>query len=178
MKKVLAVLLIALTVFSLAGCAASGTQTEVKELTETASPDEVKATKYKDNLEGLCSYMAALGYAYDVPATYDEAEVAKDQNPKVMAAKEIGADAGYKFRFKMGEVTFVLEFYSYSDFDGEIYKSAKAEGKFTMGTGDGETEVNNVYISDNGKYMLILHSDKEAEATNNKIVKAFTGFYA
>ncbi len=177
MKKILAALLIALTVISLAGCVAGGSQVQIKELTAYATPDEIKPAKYEDTLEGLCNYMAALGYAYDVPASYDEKEITKDNNPKVMAAKEIGAEAGYKFRFKMGDVTYALEFYSFSDFSGEIYKSAKADGKFTMGSGDGETEVNDVFISDNGKYMLIFHSDKEANETKDKIVKAFKGFY-
>lgn len=177
MKKILAALLVALMVVSLAGCA-GGAQVQIKELTEYATPDEIKPAKYKDTLEGLCNYMAALGYAYDVPASYDEAAIAKDNNPKVMAAKEIGADAGYKFRFKLGEAVYALEFYSFSDFEGEIYKSAKADGKFVMGSGDGETEINNVYISDSGKYMLIYHSDKDAPETKDKIVKAFKGFYA
>ena len=54
MKKILAALLVALMVVSLAGCA-GGAQVQIKELTEYATPDEIKPAKYKDTLEGLCN---------------------------------------------------------------------------------------------------------------------------
>lgn len=173
MKKILAFVLTVLLVLSLAGCggkAAAG-PTQIKD---PENRDSVKFTDYPDTLEGLCEYMADMGYAYDFKdgATGDEAK-----DPVPMRAKMIGADRGYKFTYAYDGKNGVLEVYSYSDFDNQWYQQIVNEGKLTVAEGleDGTVEA---ILSDNGRYVLIHSYEGKNEDRMNAIENTFKGFYA
>lgn len=175
MKKILAMLLVVIAVFSLTGCMASNAP-KVQKVTEPTSPEKISYKSYDDSLEGLCEYMAALGYAYEIPtATGDE----KVTDPVKMNADIIGADAGYKFNYKSGGNTVTVEYYSYSDFTGDDYKQAKEDGKITIELDDSmENVVVDATLSTNGKYLMITHFGKDNEEYEKAMVEAFKGFYA
>lgn len=173
MKKILAVLLALITVFSLTGCMATNVA-KPQKVTEPASPEKISYKNYEDTLEGLCQYMADLGYAYALPSSNDESAAAIK-----MDAGVIGADAGYKFNYKSGSNTVTVEYYSYTDFDCDDYKQAKKEGKITIEIDDTmEDVVVDAVLSKNGKYMMILNLAKENEEYGKAITEAFQGFYA
>ena len=172
MKKIIAFLLSVLLVLSLAGCGgkveAGPTQVEDPE-----NRDSVKYTDYEDTLEGLCEYMADLGYAYDFKedATGDEAK-----DPISMRAQMIGAERGYKFTYGYDGKTGVLELYFYTNTDNQWYEQIKEEGKLTVAEGlDGGTV--EAVLSDNGKYVMIHSYEGKNEERMEAIKDAFKGFY-
>lgn len=173
MKKILAMLMVAVLSISLCGCMSTKSTTpQIPTVTEPASADEVAYTSYANTLRGLCEYMADKGYVYDLPeATGDELK-----DPVKMDASFIGADEGYKFTYMFGDKTITVELYSFSKTDGEYYQQAKAEGKVTIAT-DIKNGTVNAVVSDSGKYMM-MYSDAGNRADREaKIVEDFKTFY-
>lgn len=173
MKKILAFILAVAVVLSLCGCMSAAKVQKVQTVTDPTSTEGISYKDYNDTLEGLCAYFADLGYAYNfTEATKDQAA-----DPVVMAADMIGADKGYKFTYTYSGDTVVLELYSYTDTDSDLYKQAKAEGKITITEDLAEGTVD-VTLSDNGKYLMVYSDEGENEERENAIVDAFKGFWA
>lgn len=172
MKKILAFLLAVIVVLSFSGCMGATSSTpKVQEVTSPATTDEIAFANYKNTLEGLCEYLADLGFAYDIkPATGDEAA-----DPVVMKADIIGASKGYKFTYKYEGKTTVLELYEYTDRNTGFYNQAQA-GKITISE-DIENGVVDVLLSSNGKYLMIYNDEAKNIDREKMLTKAFTEFY-
>lgn len=174
MKKIFALLLVAVMMLSFTACMSPASRApKIQEVTDPATTDEIKVADYEDSLEGLCEYFADMGYVYDLPEATDD----EMTDPVVMKADMIGATKGYKFTYNYDGETVVLELYSYTDTNNEYYKQAKSEGKITVTEALEEGTVD-VVLSDNGKYLMIYNDAAENAEREAAIVKAFKDFYA
>ena len=175
MKKVIAIVLALIFVLALGAC--TGVTDTTPVATNPAEDAKVSCQEFPNTLAGLMDYMEAKGYlVYDYDASKDEAGVGTIK----MDAELIGADEGYKCTYKYDGKLYSVEVYSYSDFNSEFYKQAKAEGKITV-TKEIENGTFDVTLSDNGKYALVVHAPNEEEATKERvevIKKDFKAFYA
>ncbi len=184
MKKLLAAVLVVVMMISLCGCLGSNAAPKVQKVTDPKEPEKVVYTDYENTLEGLCEYMAALGYAYSFAEVEDEKTKEKhpatgdeSKDPAPMLADMIGAERGYKFTYTYSGDTQVLELYLYTDTENEFYKQIKSEGKVTIKGDDFEQTVE-ATLSDNGKYAMIFHCGKDNEERETAMEKAFKEFYA
>ncbi|MBQ3073459.1 MAG: hypothetical protein IJD19_02130 [Ruminococcus sp.] len=185
MKKVFAAVLIAVMIFSLCGCLGSGAAApKVQKVTDPEEPDKIVYTDYEDTLEGLCGYMADLGYAYNFAEVEDEKTEKKhaatgdeSEDPHPMLADMIGAERGYKFTYTYKGDSQVLELYYYTDTNNEFYKQIKADGELTVKGDDFEKTVE-ATLCDNGKYVMIFHCGKDNEEREAAMEKAFKEFHA
>lgn len=172
MKKILAFALAVLALMSFGGCMGAAGTPKVQTVTAPATTDEISYKKFDDSLDGLCAYLTALGYAYDIKeATGDEAA-----DPVVMKADIIGAAKGYKFTYMFDGKTTVLEVYEYTDRNNDFYKQAQS-GKITISE-DIKNGTVDVTLSDNGKYLLIYTDEAENIDREKQLITAFKGFYA
>lgn len=182
MKKIIALLLcIGMFAAVAAGCGGSGQQ-EVATGDEAAS---LNANDYKDTYDGLCTYLSALGYINPL-------EDNKGISYSVMNAEIIGAKQGRRFTAKHTEKT-TIEIYEY-DLDGlkaspdeaaeTVRSSVEKDGTFTNLIGE---KVENVYLSDNGKYLMIytdttINGDTKETDKNftarKEVVEKFKAFHA
>lgn len=170
-RKLVAIMLTLVLIFSFAGCMATSSTKKVQTVTDPATADEISYRSYEDSLEGLCKYFADLGYAYDfTEATGDESD------PVVMRADMIGADEGYKFTYTYSGKTTVLELYSYTDMSNKFYKQAESEGKITVSE-ELENGTVDIVLSDNGKYLMIYNDEAGNAEREEAIKEAFKGFY-
>ena len=172
MKKILAFILATLIMLSLAACGGKKVEGPVK-VEDVENKDSVKYTDYENNLEGLCKYMAAMGYAYDFKegATGDEAK-----DPISMRAQMIGAERGYKFTYTYDGKTAVLELYEYTDPYNKYYEQIEKDGKLTVAEGlEGGTV--DVTLSDNGRFVMIYSYDGKNEDRADAMKKALNDFY-
>lgn len=191
MKKILAVLLSLVFVFSLCACVpknkgetreyktiegAVGTPDEFKFVTEDlsavstsdeSSVDEAAnpVNKYDDNLKGLCKYLKDKNCVFDLADAITS------------SASLIGADEGYKFVYNFEDGLVDVEVYSYSDRDNQWYKQAQAEGKITISEKVDNTTFEAI-LSENGKYMMVYHDSKNREDRKEAVVDVFNSFYA
>lgn len=173
MKKIIAFALAIALALSLCGCIPStSTQPTVQKVTDPSDPSAITYKDYDNTLEGLCKYLAALGYAYDFKdATGDEST-----DPVVMQAEMIGAERGYKFSYTYKGDSAVLELYYYKDTTGDHYKQVQSEGKLTIADIEGGTV--EATLSKNGKYMMVYSDTGENDERTAALLEAFTGFYA
>ena len=137
----------------------ASSNTEATQATEATGDDEIKSEDYKNDLEGLSDYFADKKYiAVDKKGEIDKNYVTE------MDASLIGAKSGKKYKY--GAIT--VELYEFDKTDGNVYKSVKETGKFTILDLPEVT----AHISDNGKFVLI-YTDKtideaKTEADNYK----------
>ena len=150
--------------------------------TDSASKDDaevdedVDPANYDNNLEGLCEYLAAMGY------------ITTDKNGDIDTSKEKDADAtliGAKTGIKYQDKSVALEFYEYdlenlNDTAKEIIASVKKDGTFTILN----MEPVKAYLSDNGKYLLVYTDSGISEGKENDrsllrdlVVEDFKAFY-
>lgn len=157
---------------------------------EVATGDEAKSQNmadYEDTFTGLCNYLSAWGYINPL-------EDNKGLTFTVMKSDIIGAKQGRRFTLKHTEnKTATAEIYEY-DIEGlkaspdeaatTVLDSVKKNGTFTNLIGE---EVKNVYMSDNGKYMLIYNDDSIKDDTKEddknyvartEMVEKFKKFHA
>lgn len=158
MKKILAALLLAamMAVFA-TGCMGANTAND------KATADEAKsrnAADYKSNLEGICNYFASFGYINpQAPSTFTSMDAA------LIGAKEGKRFVGYKN--DQSDYTYLtLEIYEYNTGKAnatadEIVKSVKADNSFEI---LGLDPVQNVYLSNGGKFLLIYKDSKLDES--------------
>ena len=185
MKKILAIILCAgMFAAVAAGCGGS-------KQSEVATNDEAyKATytlkknvnDYKDDLNGLCEYFGALGYIN--PIEKNKGLTYSDMKGELIGAK---VDTGKRFLAKHTKDT-VIELYEYdlknlNATADEVRASVQKDGTFVNLIGE---TVKNVYISDNGKYLMIYTDStisgdtKETDANykaREEVVKKFKAFH-
>ena len=132
----------------------ASSNTETTQATEVATEDEVKSEDYKNDLEGISNYFADKKYIkVDRDGKIDKNYVTE------MDAELVGAKSGKKY--KCDAIT--IELYEFDKTDGEVYKSVKETGKFTILDLPEVT----AHISDNGKFMLI-YTDKSIDETKTE----------
>lgn len=182
MKRIIALLLcIGMFAAVAAGCGGTGKQ-EVATGDEAAS---LNAGDYKDTYDGLCTYLSALGYINPL-------EDNKGVTYTVMNSELIGAKQGRRFVAKHTKDT-SIEIYEY-DLDGlkaspdeaaeTVRASVAKNGTFVNLIGE---TVKNVYLSDNGKYLMIyndttIKDDTKEDEDNVKaraeVIAKFKAFHA
>ena len=180
MKRIIALLLcIGLFASVAAGCGGSGKQ-------PTATGDEAvskKATDYKNDFSGLCTYLSALGYINPL-------EDNKGITYTVMSADIIGAKQGRRFTATHRKDT-TIEIYEFDlkklastpdEAATTVLASVKKDGTFKNLVGE---TVKNVYLSNKERYMMIYtdtsingdtkKTDKNYQA-REEVVKNFKNF--
>ncbi len=174
MKKVLCFAIALVLILSLCACSTQNTNTaKVQSVTDPETTEGIVYTNYEDSLRGICEYMAALGYVYDLPeATGDEMT-----DPLPMRAEFVGADEGYKFTCKYDGANINVEIYSFTDTNNAYYKQGVETGEITL-----SEEIDNgtfgVTFSGNGKYMMVYDDAEDRTERKEAAVKAFEAFYA
>lgn len=177
MKKII-IFLLCLGMFATVAAGCGG---QVKETVATG--DEAKslnASDYKDDYNGLCTYLSALGFINPL-------EDNKGVTYTVMTAEIIGAKQGRKFTAQHRKET-TIELYEY-DLNNlnatadEVRASVKQDGSFINLL---DEAVSNVYLSNNGKYLMIyddktINSDTKDTDENYldmlEVVKKFKEFH-
>ncbi len=169
MKRFFAALVCAATIVaSFAGCSykdalsnnqqtTDSTQNTVEETTAPAA----NAADFNDDFDGLCNYFFELGYFAASDGKLDESKVTK------MEASLVGAEQGNKYETTYNNQNVTIELYSYdtsnlNDTAKQVIESAKSDNSFTIL--DLPT-VTSVYLSDNGKYLMI-YNDRSIDKTN------------
>ena len=185
MKRILAFILCAGRFAAVAaGCggtqkSAVATEDEAYKSTYTLKKN---VNDYDDTLKGLCQYFGALGYINPIDKN-------QDITYSDMKGELIGAvkNTGKRFQAKHTKDT-VIELYEYdlkhlNSTADEVMASVKKDGTFVNLIGE---TVKNVYLSDNGKYLMIytdntIGSDtKETDANykaREEVVKKFKAFH-
>ncbi len=161
MKKIIVAVLGLLTAASLTGCMGTGTQLEKVSTAEAPDANSVKASDYKNNLEGLEKYLTALNY---IP---QKAEATK------MMYKVIGAKDGDRYNFSVNNSVVTVELYEYDpDTLGEdgkrVIDEVKKNGEFYVFDKSSKMDENVPYpavLSDNSKY-LVLYTDSSGDLDN------------
>lgn len=162
MKKILALLMCIIGMFSLTACGAGdvggpgynpSSATEEETSSET-QPLQVDMSKYEDNLDGLVSYMKDLGCIEGEPVT--------------MADSIIGAKAGYRYDFVYERVNISVELYEYdldnlNDTAREILNGDNENTSFTIDKNQVDAVVNNT-----GKYLMIYNTSKTNDVITEK----------
>ena len=169
MKKIIAAILGAVTVVSLAGCAGSGQSLEKLSTESAPDADTIKASDYANNLEGLEKYLVALDY------------IPKKSEPTEMLSNVIGAKSGHRYNFIVDNATVIVELYEYdTDNIGEegkrVIDEVKKNGEFYVFGEDTKLDGNEAYpadLSDNGKYLLI-YTDTSTDIANVQRKADFT----
>lgn len=169
MKKIIAAILGAVTVVSLAGCAGSGQSLEKLSTGSAPDADTIKASDYTNNLEGLEKYLVALDY------------IPKKSEPTEMLSNVIGAKSGHRYNFIVDNATVIVELYEYdTDNIGEegkrVIDEIKTNGEFYVFGKDTKLDGNEAYpadLSDNGKYLLI-YTDTSTDIANVQRKADFT----
>ncbi len=123
-----------------------------------AEESKISDANYKDDFNGLCSYMQDLGY-YNDKTTKTE-----------MDASFIGAKQGVKYSVS---TSLAIEFYEYdtqnlNDTAKEITSEIKESNSFTIIE---DHPVSGAYLSNNGKYLMIYNDssiDKNDPDENSK----------
>ncbi len=160
MKKIIAAILGAVTVVSLAGCAGSGQSLEKLSTGSAPDADTIKASDYTNNLEGLEKYLVALDY------------IPKKSEPTEMLSR---------YNFIVDNATVIVELYEYdTDNIGEegkrVIDEIKTNGEFYVFGKDTKLDGNEAYpadLSDNGKYLLI-YTDTSTDIANVQRKADFT----
>ena len=167
MKKIIAIVLVLITVASFAGCATTGTKTV--SATDPTNPESISCKDYPNSITGLCDYLDALGYmVYDYNASADEAGASTVK----MNAVLIDASEGYKSSYTYDNKNWVVEVYYYSDTQSEGYKEAQT-GTFTFdGVEDGSFE-----ITVKNNYAIVVTGPEDGEEREKAILEAFDNFY-
>ena len=168
MKKILAMILVALSVISLTGCFSTGTKTATA--TDPTNPEKITYKDYSNNLEGLCNYLDDLGYmVFDYDASKDEAGTATIK----MQADLIGAEKGYKSTYTYNKGTWVVEAYYYKDTTTDMYKEAQS-GTYKI---TDEIENGSFEITVNGSFALVVNGPDDGDERKADIIEAFKNFY-
>ena len=161
MKKITAILLALLLLFSLGACKVSTGLPSGEETTE--STVSVNPADYDLNLAGLANCLQAAGY------------IAGD--PSEMEASFIGASLGRRYVFEYNNSPVMVEMYEYEEAaaaDSDVLKSVDETGKFSIL----DKEVEAIHA---GRYLLIYNdaSDKEENiARRDAVIAMFEEFAA
>lgn len=161
MKKLIVTISGILMALSLTGCAGTGTQLEKISTADAPNADTIKASDYKDNLEGLENYLKALQYIPENAAKTD------------MMSNVIGAKEGHRYNFIVNNSTIFVELYEYEpDNLGEegqrVIDEITKNGEFYVFSEDTNLDGNVAYpaaLSENGKYM-VLYTDSSSDINN------------
>ena len=121
----------------------------------------MNAADYEDNFEGLSNYLASFGYINPVSDNENVTFVSMDY-------ELVGADKGRKYTEQTKKKA-TIEIYEFNlkstnATADEVLKSVKDGGKFAIYD---LPEVNHVYLSNNGKYMMI-YTDKSINEDNTE----------
>lgn len=166
MKKLLPIILCAAIVFSVSGCASSGTQLENLPTDNVPKADSVKTDDYDNNLDGLEKYLKKRAF---IP----------DSDPTEMAYSMIGAVDGHRYMFTFNNSSVTAEFYEFdlknlNDDAKKTIDDVKKNGEFELlGMKTQAT------LSDNGKYLMIYvdNSSEDLNTTRTKdVLEAFKSF--
>ena len=159
MKKIFAALAAAIMISVLTtGCFGMGQKTAVATGDEALSQN---VADYEDNFEGLSNYLASFGYINPVSDNENVTFVSMDY-------ELVGADKGRKYTEQTKKKA-TIEIYEFNlkstnATADEVLKSVKDGGKFAIYD---LPEVNHVYLSNNGKYMMI-YTDKSINEDNTE----------
>lgn len=168
MKKIIAMLLVIMSVLALGACGGTPAAT-YETATEPANPEKISYKDYDYSLEGLCSYLDDLGYfVYDYNASADEA----GKSTRKMEAELIGAEKGYQSTYTFDKEKWIVEVYYYSESTSDEYKEALT-GTYTYDNvedGSFEITVNNEFA------IVVIAPDGKGEH-KDAIIKAFKDFY-
>lgn len=166
MKKLLPIILCAAIVFSVSGCVSRGQQLTALSTDNVPKADSVKVDDYKNDLDGLESYLKKRAFLPDIDGT----EMSYDM---------IGAKAGHRYMFTLNGSTVTAEFYEYDleNLNKEAkttIESVKKNGTFEiLGVSTDAT------LSDNGKYLMV-YTDNSGEELNTTrkadVLKAFKAY--
>lgn len=166
MKKLLPIILCAAIVFSVSGCVSRGPQLTSLSTDNVPKADSVKVDDYKDDLDGLESYLKKRAFLPDIDGT----EMSYDM---------IGAKAGHRYMFMLNGSTVTAEFYEYdlknlNEEANTTIESVKKNGTFEiLGISTEAT------LSDSGKYIMI-YTDNSGEELNTTrkadVLKAFKAY--
>ena len=157
MKRFLLAVVALGLVLALAGCGAGNVGGDASSTADTSSAEaESRLTEdeAEDSLDGLIKYLASNG-------------LMEESNEKKMEAGFIGAKAGKRYSYKVGNSDVAIELYEYdlnalNDTARDYIAQAK-DGKLTVL----DREVTGVVMSDSGKYLMI-YTDGSTEEENVK----------
>lgn len=176
MKRIIA-LLLCVGMFAAVAAGCGGGQ----QLTATGDEATNKsAGAYKDTYADLLTYLSAWGYINPLEAN-------KGKSYTEMKAELIGAKQGRRFTAQHTKDT-TIEIYEYDPNNlnataDEVIGSVKANGTFQNLFND---EVENVYLSKSGKYMMVytdktINKDTAEDSDNYKareeVIKKFLAFH-
>ena len=162
-KKILAIVLVAVMALSLTACMAPSQPVTTLTVTEGAKDPDAK--NYEDNYEGLVKYLK-------------DSELIAGEG-LAMSADFIGAEKGEKYMFKYVEAQISCELYYFdtenpNEKSTKVLESIKSTGKFA--SLDKEVDA---FISDSGKFMMIYVNpakDEVQDAFSARIIDKFKTF--
>lgn len=150
MKKLLAIMLAAMMIFALTGC--GGSSYSIKDATKDEVAQEIKASDYKKDFDGLQQYLLDKGYIFGKLYSNDGKDSISLKSKVYYDI--VGANNGIRYYFA-NQNTFI-EIYDFSgeqnDTAKKILADIKDDGKFRAV--DGLDELNAV-ISKSGKYVIV-----------------------
>lgn len=162
MKKIIIALISSVIVFSLMGCMPTNAEQLVNVNTaDEPKADNIKATDYENNLNGLEKYLKELDY---IPENVD---------PTEMMYNVIGAVNGSRYIFTVNSSRVIVELYEYDpdnlNSDGKrVINEVQKSGKFyVFGSDDSSDTAYEATLSDNNKYLMIYND----VSTSNDNVK-------
>ena len=157
MKKIFAIVLAAVMMFSLTGCFGMGGTTTTSNEPATEAP---ALSSYSKDFTGLQQYLidhAFISYA-KLPSTADEATTATEASSSrsVVYYELLGADDGARYLLSGNAF---IEFYDFTNADNDTAKSVlsdiKEDGKLTLI--EGFDELTGV-LSKSGKYLALYNT--------------------
>lgn len=168
MKKIIAILLVIMSVLALGACGGTPAATH-PSATEPTNPEKITYKTYERTIEGLCNYLDDLGYfVYDYNASADEA----GKSTRKMNAELIGAEKGYQSTYMVEKNKWIVEVYYYSDATSDEYKEALT-GTFTYDN----VEKGSFEITVNNEFAIVVIAPNGQGERKDAIIKAFKNFY-
>ena len=171
MKRLIALILcVGLLAVTAAGCGGSQKK-KVATGDEAVSTD---AASYDNNFKGLCTYFSALGYINPL-------EDNKGVTYSVMSADIIGAKEGRRFVGQGDLKNTVIELYEYDlaalqstpdEAATEVRASVQKDNTFVNLVGK---TVEDAYLSDNGRFLMIISGKNDHK---EEVIKNFKSFHA
>lgn len=165
MKKILLLVMALALVMTLVGCGAGdvgGSSNAPQESAPVVSEKPLTEEEVEDTLEGLESYLVSGG-------------LLGKEEVQQMQASFIGAKAGKRYRYKVGDVSVTTELYEYDPANlnataKDYIAQVKKDGGFTIL----DQKVTGALLSDSGKYLMIYTdtSDKEENVKRAEEIKA------
>ncbi len=158
MKRIILVVAVLTLVLALVGCGAGNVGGDVSSTGDTSSAEtESKLTEEEaeDSLDGLIAYLVSNG-------------LMEKTNEKKMEAGFIGAKAGMRYSYRVGNSDVAIELYEYDlnaldDTARDYIAQVEKDGKLTIL----DREVTGAVMSDSGKYLMV-YTDGSTEEENVK----------